>query len=714
MDNKYADVLVEIMAKSIDKTFTYKTIDNVEVGKRVKVPFGKRILEGFVLKVHNDYDDKYEIKEILEVVDEYPVINKEMLSLGQYISKKTLAPLISCYQVMLPTALKAKNNKTVNKKYITILEIVKEAELTGKAKEIYDLIKKGNNNKSELNKISSYAVKKLINNGIVQEIKKEIYRIEDKEETINNDYPLTEEQQKVIDNIKMNDFNPYLLYGVTGSGKTLVYIKLIEQVLNSGKEAILLVPEISLTPQVVNIFKKRFGKIVAIMHSRLSDGEKYDEWRKIDRGEAKVVIGARSAVFVPFKNLGIIIIDEEHSDTYKQENTPKYNAIDVALKRGAYHKCPVLLGSATPSVESFTRAKMNVYTLLTMTKRVNQNLPKVYLVDMKNEFKKGNRVFSEILKTKIEERLSNHEQIIILLNRRGFSTVITCKECGFTHKCPNCDIPLTYHKSSGMMKCHYCNYTVPKLYTCPICKSKNINSLGMGTEKLEELIKQEFKAKVIRMDVDTTKRKGAHEAIIKSFANGDYDILLGTQMIAKGLDFPNVTLACVINGDSTLNIPDFRSSERTFELLNQVAGRAGRASKAGEVIIQGFNTNHYSLVCASNHNYIDFYNEEMKIRKALKYPPYYNLTKITVSGKNEEEVLKETDKITTYLRNNFPSYIILGPSPSNMPKVNNVYYVQTIIKYRNTKELIPALHFIKNKYSKSKIMVDIDLNPLKL
>lgn len=714
MDNKYADVLVEIMAKSIDKTFTYKTIDNVEVGKRVKVPFGRRVLEGFVLKVHNDYDDKYEIKEILEVIDEYPVINKEMLSLGQYISKKTLAPLISCYQVMLPTALKAKNNKTVNKKYITILEIVKEAELTGKAKEIYDLIKKGNNNKSELNKISSYAVKKLINDGIVQEIKKEIYRIEDKEETINNDYPLTEEQQKVIDSIKFNEFNPYLLYGVTGSGKTLVYIKLIEQVLNSGKEAILLVPEISLTPQVVDIFKKRFGKIVAIMHSRLSDGEKYDEWRKIDRGEAKVVIGARSAVFAPFKNLGIIIIDEEHSDTYKQENTPKYNAIDVALKRGAYHKCPVLLGSATPSIESFTRAKMNVYTLLTMTKRVNQNLPKVYLVDMKNEFKKGNRVFSEILKTKIEERLSNHEQIIILLNRRGFSTVITCKECGFTHKCPNCDIPLTYHKSSGMMKCHYCNYTVPKLYTCPICKSKNINSLGMGTEKLEELLNEEFKCKVIRMDIDTTKKKGAHEKIIQSFADGDYDILLGTQMIAKGLDFPKVTLAAVINGDSTLNIPDFRSSERTFELLNQVAGRAGRGDKAGEVIIQSFNTNHYSLVCASNHNYLDFYNEEMKIRKALKYPPYFNLTKITVSGKKEEEVSKESDKITNYLRTKFPRLIILGPSPSNVPKINNIYYMQTIIKYRNTKELMPELMFVKDKYSKSKIMVDIDLNPLKM
>ncbi len=710
----YADVLVEIMAKNIDKTFTYKVPKDTKVGVRVRVPFGKRIIEGFVLKVYNDFNETYEVKEIKEIIDENPVINKEMLELGKYISKKTLSPLISCYQSMLPSGLKAKNNKVVNKKYITVLEIVKEENLTGKTKEIYDLIKEGKNDKTYLNKISSYAVNKLIQNNIVKEIKKEVYRINEDEEITNNDYPLTEEQTKVINRVKLNEFNPYLLYGVTGSGKTLVYIKLIEKIIKEGKEAILLVPEISLTPQVVNTFKKRFGKIVAIMHSRLNDGEKYDEWRKVYRKEAKVVIGARSAIFAPFTNLGIIIIDEEHSSTYKQENTPKYNAIDVAIKRSKYHNCPLVLASATPSIESFTRAKMNVYTLLTMTKRVNQNLPKVYLTDMKNEFKKGNRVFSSLVKEKIKERLAKNEQVIVLLNRRGFSTIITCKECGFTHKCPNCDIPLTYHKSTNSMKCHYCNYTVPKLYTCPICKSKNINALGMGTEKLEELLKEEFTDKVIRMDVDTTKRKGAHEKIINSFQNNEYSILLGTQMIAKGLDFPNVTLVCVINGDSTLNIPDFRSSERTFELLNQVAGRAGRGDKPGEVIIQTFNTNHYSLVCASNHNYLEFYKEEMKIRKALKYPPYFNLTKISVSGKNEIEVNKEAEKITNYLRNKFPNYIILGPSPNIMPKVNNVYYVQTIIKYQNTKEILPELIFIKNKYVKSKIMIDIDLNPLKL
>ena len=708
----YADVLVEI--KGLDKTFTYKVPLNTKVGIRVKVPFGKRILEGFVLNIYSEKNFDYEIKDIIGIIDSEPVINEEMMTLGKYISKKTLSPLISTYQAMLPSALKAKNNFKVNKKYIKVLNIIKNVSLSGKQKEIYDLIKSGKNNKTELNKISSYAVKKLIEDGIVFEEEKEVYRIDFEESEVVKDLPLTLEQKNVIESISLNEFNPYLLHGVTGSGKTLVYIKLIEKVLKMGKQAILLVPEISLTPQVVDTFRKRFGKIIAILHSRLNDGEKYDEWRKMTEGDAKVVIGARSAVFAPFNNLGIIIIDEEHSVTYKQENTPKYNTIDVALKRGKYHNCPVILASATPSIESYTRAKSGIYTLLEMKKRVNNNLPKVKLIDMKDEFKKGNRVFSSDLTNKINERLKNKEQIIVLLNRRGFSTTISCKECGFTHKCPNCDIPLTYHKNMNVMKCHYCDYTVPKLNVCPNCKSKNINSLGMGTEKLEEILKDTFNARVIRMDVDTTRKKGAHAKIIKDFEDGKYDILLGTQMIAKGLDFPNVTLACVINGDSSLNIPDFRSAERTFELLNQIAGRAGRGDKKGEVIIQGFNMNHYSVICAANHDYTTFYKEEMKIRKALKYPPYYNLTQIVISGKIFNDVNNEAVKITSYLKNKFPNHIILGPSQSMMPKINNVYYMQVIIKYKNTKELINDFIFIRNKYSKSKVNVSIDLNPLKM
>ena len=712
-----ADILVEVVAKTTDKTFTYHIPDgmNAKEGMRALVPFGKRNIEGFIIRIYDEVELDYEVKDIIQLVDEKPVLNEEMLELGKYISKKTLSPLTLSYQTMLPSGLKAREKTNINKKMVKYLKVLKDGEFKGeKQKQVFDYIKKNNLVlKAEANKISSSAVKTLINNGYLEEVEKEVYRLDEEVEVEKKHYDLTEEQAKVLESVKFGKFKPYLLHGVTGSGKTLVYIRLIEKVLKQGKEAILLVPEISLTPQVVDIFKKRFGKTIAILHSGLSNGEKYDEWRKIERKEVSIVIGARSAMFAPFTNLGIIIIDEEHSNTYKQDNVPRYNAIDVALRRGKTYNIPVVLGSATPSVESYTRAKAGIYELLVMKNRVNKKMPKVYLVDMKDEFKKGNRVFSDIFKEKMNDRLSKNEQVLVLLNRRGYSTVITCKECGFTHKCPNCDIPLTYHKNGNIMKCHYCDYKVPRLLECPKCHSKNINSLGMGTEKLESLIKEEFKdAKVIRMDQDTTRNKGAHKRIIDDFKEGKYNVLVGTQMIAKGLDFPKVTLVCVVNGDATLNIPDFRSSERTYELLSQVSGRAGRDKLDGEVIIQGFNVSHYSIVYAKNNDYESFYNEEMKIRKVLKYPPYYNLCLIKVSGKNYDEVYNEASKITTYLKSNLNN-IVLGPASASMPKINNIYYVQIIIKFKNTKEILSYLEFIREHYKK-KINVDIDLNPLKI
>ncbi len=715
----YADVLIEIKAKALDRTFTYKVPDNMNIKKGVRalVPFGNRTLEGFVLNVYKCKNLDYEVKEIIKCIDDYPVINDEMLSLGKYISKKTLSPLISAYQTMLPKALKAKHNTQINKKYVTYLKVGKETSLTTpKQKEVYEFIK---NQKEALKKdataISVSAVKTLISKGAIVEIQKEEYRLHHDIKEKKLSHPLTEEQQKVISAVDINTFQPYLLHGVTGSGKTYVYIKLIEEVLAQNKEAILLVPEISLTPQVTKIFKSHFGSIVAILHSALSDGEKYDEWRKIERKEVSIVIGARSAVFAPFNNLGIIIIDEEHSSTYKQENTPRYNTVDVAIKRAKTHNCPLILGSATPSIDSYTRAKAGIYKLLEMKHRVNKNLPTVHLVNMQEEYKKGNRVFSEVLKQKINDRLTKGEQVIVLLNRRGFSTVITCKSCGFTHKCPSCDIPLTYHKNINSMKCHYCNYTVPKLRVCPSCGSKNINALGLGTERLEELIQNEFKSsKVVRMDQDTTRKKSAYEKILTAFGSEKYNILVGTQMIAKGLDFPKVTLVCVINGDASLNIPDYKSAERTYALLSQVAGRAGRSDLKGDVIIQGFNLDHYSIISAKNHDYNNFYKEEIKIRKTLKYPPYYNLCYIKVSGKDYNSLLNEADKIAAYLKNTLPNNIILGPSSASIPKINNVYYMGIIIKFKNTKDVYEPLKFINNKYINNKIDVNIDLNPYKI
>ena len=716
----YAEVLLEIKAKNLDKTFTYKINNSMhlEVGMRVLVPFGKQKLEGFILNIHNNKPD-YDTKEIISSIDDYPVLNKEMLDLGKYISKKTLCNLISAYQTMLPTALKAKNGKVKSKKMVSYITLIDESYETKSLSQnkILDILKKNKKvKKFILNEISVSSVKTFLKNNIIKEEKLETYRLNDNVEIEKGNIKLTEEQKNTLSKIKYDTFKPYLIHGVTGSGKTEVYMRAIEEVLKNKKEAIVLVPEISLTPQLVNTFKRRFGSQIAILHSRLSDGEKYDEWRKIERKEVSIVIGARSAIFAPFTNLGIIIIDEEHSSTYKQENTPKYNAIDIALYRAKKYNIPVILGSATPSIESFTRAKTGVYELCTMNKRVNDTLPQVTLIDMKDELKKGNRILSDLLRDKIKEKLEKNEQVIILLNRRGYSTVSTCHNCGYTHKCPKCDIPLTYHKTSNTMRCHYCGYGEAKLSICPECKSKDINFFGMGTEKLEQYIKDEFKeSKVVRMDIDTTSTKGAHEKIIDDFRNEKYNILIGTQMISKGLDFPKVTLVGVINADQSLNIPDFRSSERTFQLLNQVAGRAGRSDLKGEVIFQGFNMDHYSILKACNNDYIGFYNEELRIRKILKYSPYYNLCLIKLKDKNYDTAYNEANKIVNHIKNkNLKDVIVLGPSSSMIPKINNIYNLQVIIKFKNTNTLLNELIFINDRYRTSKTLVDIDINPIRL
>ncbi len=715
-----AEVLVEIKAKNIDKTFSYliPTDMNVQIGIRVLVPFGKQKLEGFVLNV-TDIKPDYSLKEIISVIDEEPILNKEMLRVGEYISKKTLCNLINAYQTMLPAALKAKNGRTINKKivsYITLNDKNYETKSLSQ-KKIIDLLKlKKEVKKSELNNISTSSVKTLLKNKIIKEELKEEYRLKDTADIKTEKPELNNNQKNVLKQINYNVFKPYLIHGVTGSGKTEVYMHVIENVLKEKKEAIVLVPEISLTPQLVNLFKGRFKNNVAVLHSRLSDGEKYDEWRKIEKKEVSIVVGARSAIFAPFKNLGAIIIDEEHSQTYKQENNPKYNAIDIALFRGKNYNIPVILGSATPSIESYTRAKLGIYELCTMDKRINDNYPKTYLIDMACEIKKGNRIISELLENKINEKLNNGEQVLILLNRRGYSTVTTCKNCGYTVKCPNCDIPLVYHKSSNTMRCHYCGYGLGKVKICPNCKSNDINNFGLGTEKLEQYIKDKFKnAKVVRMDQDTTANKGSIDKIINDFKSEKYNILIGTQMIAKGLDFPKVTLVGVINGDASLNIPDFRSAERTFQLLNQVAGRAGRSNLSGEVIIQGFNIDHYSIKKACDNDYVGFYNEELKIRKILKYSPYYDLCLIKIKDKDYDTALKEANKIVKHFKDKkLKDVIILGPSSSIIPRINNIYNVQIILKYKSIKNLRKELIFINEYYKNYKVNVDIDINPIKL
>ena len=711
----YIEVLVEI--KSLDKSFTYhlNEIDNNIVGKRVLVPFGNQKLQGFVTNIVSK--PLYETKEICEVIDDNPVLNTEQLKLGKYIKEKTLCNLISAYLSMLPTALKANHKKNVNKKYIEILSLnisydeALKLVKNDKQKNIIDKLKENNIKKSEF-KDSISSINTLIKNNIIKSDLIEEYRYKDNSKKEDIKHELTNDQINAIKEILESD-KPILLYGVTGSGKTEVYMHVLEEIINSKKQAIVLVPEISLTPQFVDIFRSRFDRI-AVLHSGLSDGEKYDEWRRIERGEVDIVIGARSAIFAPLSNIGAIIIDEEHSQTYKQENNPKYNVSDIALFRMQYHKCKLVFGSATPSIEDYTKAKIGLYKLVELNERINKNLPKVYLVDMKDEYKKGNTIISELLKNKIIEAISNNQQVMLLLNRRGYSTISSCKKCGYVHKCPNCDIPLIYHKTKNVARCHYCGYQTSKLFKCPECNSEDIKDSGMGTEKLVEYIESNIEgAKVVRMDVDTTRKKSAHSKIIHDFESQKYNILIGTQMISKGLDFPNVSVVGVINADQTLNIPDFRSAERTFELLTQVTGRAGRASIKGCSIIQGFNVDHYSIICASNHDYIGFYKKELSIREKLKYSPYYNLCLIKINSRDINECFLEGNKIVNYLKNN-KDLIVLGPTVSNIPKINNIFNIQIIVKYKDTKVIKDNLKYINSLYVNSKVKVECDLSPIRI
>ena len=722
------ECLVELEHVFIDKTFTYKInkeqLPLLKVGMRVVVPFGKQTLEGFVLKIYENKDVSLEnkLKEIISIVDTYPILNEELLTLGKYISKTTLCSLMTSYQAMLPKALKAKKKVNMTPKYDTYICINygmynNDIKFNASQEKILELLKENKKVKKEvLNKISVSSVNTLLKKNILLEEKEENYR----HNLINEEkikFNLNEEQQKVYKEIfnSINTNETFLLYGVTGSGKTNVYMKVIEDVIKNNKTAILLVPEISLTPQIIKRFTSYFSNI-AVLHSGLSDGEKYDEWRKINEGKVNIVIGARSAIFAPLKNIGVIIIDEEHSQTYKQENNPRYNAIDIAKERCKYHNCPLILGSATPSLESFARAKKNVYKLLELKNRYNNNtMPKVEIIDMNKEFKKASGYFSNTLIDQIKETLERKEQVILFLNRRGYSSFLTCSSCGYVEKCPNCDISLTYHKSSNMLRCHYCGYATKRKKLCPKCQEE-FKDYGIGTEKVEEELKSLIKdAKIIRMDVDTTTTKNAHSKIINSFLEEKYNILVGTQMIAKGLDFPNVTLVGVLNADIGLNFPDFRSSETTFSLLNQVLGRSGRGNKEGKVLIQTFNPEHYAIAYTKNHDYLGFYNEEMKIRKILKYPPYYYICSIKIISKDYNLASKSSYDVVNYLKQNIKNEIILGPSVCNVFKLNNNYRFQIIIKYKDVNNILEYLTNIEHHYfNKKDIKVEIDFNPLKL
>ena len=512
---------------------------------------------------------------------------------------------------------------------------------------------------------------------------------------------------------------PFLLQGITGSGKTEIYLQIIQGALDKGKTAILLVPEISLTPQMTERFIARFGEKVAILHSGLSNGEKYDEWRKVERGDAQVVVGARSAIFAPLKNLGVMIIDEEHEATYKQDSNPRYHAREVAILRAQYNQAALVLGSATPSLESRARAGKGVYQHLRLTQRANPlaTIPEVQVIDFRDYIGQNETSnFTPPLLEAIQDRLAKKEQVVLMLNRRGYSSFVMCRECGTVDTCPNCDISLTLHMDTKTMNCHYCGFSKDIPQACPNCKSRSIRYYGTGTQKAyDELVELFPQARILRMDVDTTRKKGSHQALLDQFGRGEADILLGTQMIAKGLDFPNVTLVGVLNADTALNLPDFRSSERTFQLLTQVAGRAGRAEKAGQVLIQSYNPQHYAIRFAKDQDYEGFYAYEMGIRRQLGYPPYYFTIGITLSHKKEEEVVKRAYEVMNILRSGLSETShILGPTPKPIARTHNLYHYQILIKYRLEDELGPTLNQVlalTQERENSELRLSIDHEP---
>jgi primosomal protein N' (replication factor Y) (superfamily II helicase) len=799
---RIASVIVDVPAKQTDKTFDYLVPDHLEnvivPGVRVNVPFGPRNIQGFVTGLKTESEFK-KLKAIVEPLDLTPVLNKELLSLGDWLTEHTLCYKISAFQVMLPAALKAKYEKKVTlavhakweelqeetrslfqggkeaswqevvdrglvsilkqeaeRGFVEVKYQVKDRVRKKKLKhiqlllnrqqlpiEIENLSTQAKGQKQVLEfflehsepielktlladtGVSQASVKALVKKGILTEEYMEVYRDPYAERDFKRQepLPLTAAQEKairpILSSIEEDRHEVFLLYGVTGSGKTEIYLQSIQKVLEKGEEAIVLVPEIALTPQMVKRFKERFGDLVAVMHSGLSAGEKYDEWRKIQRREVKVVVGARSAIFAPFENLGIIIIDEEHETSYKQEDNPRYHARDAAIKRAATHRCPVVLGSATPSLESFARAQKGVYTLLSLPIRMNeQPLPSVEIVDMREELREGNRsMFSRVLFEKLQDRLEKGEQTVLFLNKRGHSSFVMCRDCGFVVNCPNCDITLTYHRYQELMKCHYCGHEERVPTICPECTSEHIRYFGTGTQKVEEeLTKLLPEARVIRMDVDTTGRKGSHEKLLNAFQEGEADILLGTQMIAKGLDFPNITLVGVLSADTMLHLPDLRSSEKTFQLLTQVSGRAGRHELPGEVVIQTYTPEHYSIELAGTQDYDRFYNQEMIARKIHKYPPFYYLTLVTVSHEELMKAVSVTEKITRFVTSRLSQEaIVLGPVASPIPRIKNRYRYQCLIKYKKEPELKTALKAILDHYQQEtatgSLQISMDLNP---
>ena len=688
---------------------------------RVLIPFGARKIYEVGYVVNLKESSEYKCKNIVKIIDR--VFDEKKLMLAKWISEKYFCTLADAIRLLVPpgTTTNVEKVKAKTEKYVSLLDTADFSKIkSDKHKKIVEFLKdNGSSQKAVLKDIldvSDTILKTLEKNKIIEIRDVEVSRnpfwnkkIDKKEKPV-----LTEEQEQVVKSIDIEEYSKNLIYGVTGSGKTEVYLRLIEKVLNAGKNAIVLVPEISLTPQITDRFLARFGEVVAILHSGLSLGERYDEWQKIKSNNCRIVIGARSAIFAPLENIGIIIIDEEHDSSYKSETLPKYDAKEVANYIALCENVPLVLGSATPDIRTYYSALNGDINLLKLENRISKfGLPNIEIVDMREELASGNRtVFSRKLYYSMKEAIKNKEQIMLFLNRRGYSTFIMCRDCGYVVKCEDCDVSMTYHMDLNKLICHYCGKTKDVVNICPECGSKNIRYFGNGTQKIEQEIKKYFpEASVIRMDVDTTRIKGGHEKILNKFKNEKIDILLGTQMIAKGHDFSNVTLVGILAADSALNLGDYRANERTFQLLTQMAGRAGRGEKKGAAIIQTYMPDEFSINAAKEQNYTKFYNLEINVREKLNYPPFCDIIVSIISGADEELVKKEASKLFDILHTKFNAYL---PVPAPISKINNEYRWRILIKENLDYDKLKDFHSLVSEFYKVKsndVKVSVDVNP---
>ena len=741
-NTRYADIIIDISHEALDRVFQYRVPlslwKEVRPGSRVFVPFGRgnRETEGYVVAIRPEADyEESKIKEILRVNTEGVSVESELIKVASFLKEQYGSTMIQALRTVLPVKAKMKPKEEV---FITLSADIEAAQkllaeweqkhYVARARFLFLLIEKGRITKEEAVKGCNFPLKeirRLAEQGIVKLESRIKYRNPFPELTKRSTgWPLNEEQQAVADNFQKDYDNgkrgTYLLYGVTGSGKTEVYLALIEQVLAKKKQVIVLIPEISLTYQTVRRFYERFGERIAVINSRMSKGEKSDACERIRAGEADVIIGARSALFAPTERLGLIIIDEEHDGAYKSDTSPKYHARETAVYRAGLCGASVVLGSATPSVEAYARALSGEYKLWTLKKRAgNAMLPTTQIIDLREEFKKGNRsIFSGELHKKIEERLAKKEQIMLFLNRRGFAGFVSCRACGQVIKCPHCDVTLTYHRN-GKLRCHYCGYETNVINKCPDCKSENIRYFGTGTQKLEAEINKLYpEAKTIRMDVDTVTKKNSHEQILSKFKNENIDILIGTQMVVKGHHFPNVTLVGVLAADLSLYVSDYHAAERTFQLLTQAAGRAGRGEKPGEVIIQTYNPEHYSVICAKNQDYNQFYEEEIFYRQAMRYPPVWHMLVVLCASKEEAEAYACAKELADTMEKvqADKKLQMIGPADAAVAKVNDIYKKVLYFKHPDYGVLIQIKdkveQLMEEKQGVKNISVQFDFDPV--